>query len=56
MPAVLYGFTSISNKASTEAGISVGYYLIFVGIAIVAIGAVFTQLMPGSGDSDADKN
>jgi len=48
LPAFFYGVSNVFAKASTNAGMSVGGHLFFIGIAISAIGIVFNQFLPGS--------
>ncbi|MDP7247443.1 MAG: hypothetical protein QF741_02345 [Candidatus Peribacteraceae bacterium] len=40
VPALLYGFSGMFAKASNEAGISVGIYLLIIGISIAALGGI----------------
>lgn len=41
LPAVLFSFSSVSQKFSTAAGIGSGPLLIFIGFTVAAVGAVF---------------
>ncbi len=47
LPALLYGVSSVFAKSSTNAGMSVGGHLFFIGIAISATGLLFNLLLPG---------
>lgn len=38
LPAVCFGLTTVFNKASVNSGISLGYYIIFVGLAVSIAG------------------
>lgn len=48
LPALFYGVSSVFAKSSTNAGMSVGGHLIFIGIAISAMGVVFNLILPGN--------
>lgn len=41
LPALLYGATNVFTKASTKAGIGIGYYLMIIGISITLVGVGF---------------
>ncbi|MEM9007723.1 MAG: hypothetical protein AAGE59_29940 [Cyanobacteria bacterium P01_F01_bin.86] len=47
LPALFYGISSVFAKSSTNAGMSVGGHLFFIGIAISVTGLVFNLLLPG---------
>ena len=46
IPAVLYGFSGMFAKASNDAGISVGLYLLIIGLTIVVTGGIFAIVNP----------
>ncbi|MEO0824692.1 MAG: hypothetical protein AAFW84_06230 [Cyanobacteria bacterium J06635_15] len=48
LPALFYGVSSVFAKSSTNAGMSVGGHLFFIGIAISGVGLLFNLLLPGS--------
>jgi len=48
LPALFYGVSSVFAKSSTNAGMSVGGHLFFIGIAISLTGLLFNQLLPGN--------
>jgi uncharacterized membrane protein len=47
LPALFYGVSSVFAKSSTNAGMSVGGHLFFIGIAISVTGLLFNQWLPG---------
>ena len=47
LPAILYGVSAIFAKSSANAGIPVGWHLVWVGLAVSATGAVLQLLLPG---------
>lgn len=46
LAAVLYGFSGIFAKASNQAGIGLGWYLVITGVVIAATGAAFFLFFP----------
>jgi drug/metabolite transporter (DMT)-like permease len=46
VPAVLFGFTNLFIKSSTEEGIGLPIYLIVVGLAAVMIGCILAFFFP----------
>lgn len=40
LPALLFGFSGICQKWSSQHGISTGAYLVFIGLGVVSVGAV----------------
>ena len=40
VPAILFGLSTVFNKSSVLAGISLGFYMLFVGLAVILVGAV----------------
>jgi drug/metabolite transporter (DMT)-like permease len=46
LAAVLYGFTGVFAKASTQAGIGLGPYMFIAGISIAAVGVVAFLINP----------
>ncbi|MEL7314567.1 MAG: hypothetical protein AAFN08_06405 [Cyanobacteria bacterium J06559_3] len=48
LPALFYGISSVFAKSSSNAGMSVGGHLIFIGIAISATGLLFNLFLPGN--------
>lgn len=46
IPAIAYTFSNTLAKTSTQAGIGVGPYLLFVGMGILIIGVLFTFVLP----------
>lgn len=48
LPALFYGVSSVFAKSSTNAGMSVGGHLFFIGIAISGVGLLFNLFLPGS--------
>lgn len=46
-PALFYGVSNIFAKTSSNAGMSIGGHLLFVGIAISAVGGLMSLLLPG---------
>ncbi|MEO0534525.1 MAG: hypothetical protein AAF215_11755 [Cyanobacteria bacterium P01_A01_bin.123] len=48
LPALFYGVSSVFAKSSTNAGMSVGGHLFFIGIAISGVGLLLNLLLPGS--------
>lgn len=48
LPALFYGLSSVFAKTSTNAGMSVGGHLFFIGIAISAVGVLFNWMLPGN--------
>ncbi|MEM6521903.1 MAG: hypothetical protein AAF722_21530, partial [Cyanobacteria bacterium P01_C01_bin.70] len=47
LPALFYGVSSVFAKTSSNAGMSVGGHLFFIGIAISAMGGLFNLFLPG---------
>lgn len=48
LPAIGYALFAIWTKYGTESGIGTGPFLVLVGIACVAVGAVFSWLLPAT--------
>lgn len=48
LPALFYGVSSVFAKSSTNAGMSMGGHLFFIGIAISGTGVLFNFLLPGN--------
>ncbi len=48
LPALFYGLSSVFAKTSSNAGMSVGGHLFFIGIAISVMGGVFNLFLPGN--------
>tara|TARA_Y100000310_G_scaffold329686_1_gene399996 strand:- start:279 stop:719 length:441 start_codon:yes stop_codon:yes gene_type:complete len=46
VPALAYTVSNTLSKSSTQAGIGVGPYLLFIGLGILIVGVVFTYAMP----------
>jgi transporter family protein len=46
VPALAYTVSNTLAKSSTQAGIGVGPYLLFIGLGILIVGVVFTYAMP----------
>lgn len=46
IPALAYTASNTLAKSSTQAGIGIGPYLLFVGAGILVVGMVFALLMP----------
>lgn len=46
LPALAYTVSNTLAKSSTQAGIGVGPYLLFIGLGILIVGVVFTYTMP----------
>lgn len=46
LAAVLYGLTGLSSKASIQAGIGLGIYLLIIGLSIAAVGGVLFFFLP----------
>ena len=44
--ALLYGISNVFTKASIQAGIGIGWYLIIIGIVTALVGAVFFLMIP----------
>ncbi len=44
--ALLYGISNLFTKASTQAGIGIGWYLIIIGIVTAMVGVVFFIIIP----------
>ncbi|MEM1368256.1 MAG: hypothetical protein AAGG02_09600 [Cyanobacteria bacterium P01_H01_bin.15] len=42
LPAIFYGFTNISAKFSTNAGIGIAPYLIVIGLTVTVVGCGFS--------------
>lgn len=40
IPAVLFGLSTVFNKSSVLAGISLGFYMLSVGLAVMLVGGV----------------
>jgi transporter family protein len=47
LPALFYGVSSVFAKTSSNAGMSVGGHLFFIGIAVSLTGLLFNRLVPG---------
>ncbi len=47
LPALFYGVSSVFAKSSTNAGMSIGGHLFFIGIAISITGMLFHFFWPG---------
>ncbi|MEM1308367.1 MAG: hypothetical protein AAGF98_02505 [Cyanobacteria bacterium P01_H01_bin.153] len=47
LPALFYGVSSVFAKTSSNAGMSVGGHLFFIGIAISVMGGLFNLFLPG---------
>ncbi len=47
LPAVCYGIAGLFSKTSTDAGMPVGSHLVFIGLAVSAVGGIFNQFLPG---------
>lgn len=45
-PAFIYGFSNVFAKASNDAGIGVGIYLVIAGLSIAVTGGVFALISP----------
>jgi transporter family protein len=45
-PAIFFGLSGILQKYSTQAGISMPFYLIFVGLGVVALGLFMQIVLP----------
>lgn len=39
VPAILFGLSAVFNKTSVLTGISLGFYMLFVGLAVLVVGA-----------------
>ena len=48
LPAIFYGTSSVFAKTSSNAGMSVGGYLFFIGIAVSLTGVLFNVALPGT--------
>ena len=48
LPALFYGVSSVFAKSSTNAGMSVGGHLFFIGITVSITGLLFNVLLPGN--------
>lgn len=48
LPALFYGLSSVFAKTSSNAGMSVGGHLFFIGIAISVMGGLFNLFLPGN--------
>ncbi|MEM0979827.1 MAG: hypothetical protein AAGH78_06090 [Cyanobacteria bacterium P01_H01_bin.58] len=48
LPALFYGVSSVFAKSSTNAGMSVGGHLVFIGMAVSSIGLLFNLWLPGN--------
>lgn len=48
LPALFYGISSVFAKSSTNAGMSVGGHLVFIGMAVSITGLLFNLLLPGN--------
>ena len=46
LPAILFGVSNLFVKASNQAGIGLGPYMIMTGIAVVIVGIAFLFVMP----------
>lgn len=46
LPALCYGVAGVFSKTSTNAGMTVGNHLVFVGLAVSVVGGVFNHLLP----------
>lgn len=44
--ALLYGISNLFTKASTQAGIGIGWYLIVIGVVVTMAGLVFFFIIP----------
>ena len=53
LPALFYGLSSVFAKTSSNAGMSVGGHLFFIGIAISVMGGVFNLFLPRNAPSIA---
>jgi transporter family protein len=47
LPALFYGVSSLFAKTSSNAGMSVGGHLFFIGIAISLTGLLYNRWLPG---------
>jgi transporter family protein len=48
LPALFYGTSSVFAKTSSNAGMSVGGHLFFIGIAVSLTGVLFNLALPGT--------
>jgi len=48
LPAIFYGTSSVFAKTSSNAGMSVGGHLFFIGIAVSLTGVLFNWVLPGT--------
>lgn len=48
LPALFYGVSNIFAKTSSNAGMSVGGHLFFIGIAVSVMGVLFNLVFPGN--------
>lgn len=48
LPALFYGVSSVFAKSSTNAGMSVGGHLVFIGMAVSSTGLLFNLWLPGN--------
>lgn len=48
LPALGYALFAVWTKYGTQAGIGAGPFLVFVGLACVAVGALFSWLLPSN--------
>jgi len=46
VPAVMYGGANLSAKIVAQMGVGVGWYIIFAGLGVCAIGALLFLLIP----------
>lgn len=47
-PALLFGIAGAFSKTSGDAGMPVGPHMMFIGLAVTAVGALFQLLLPGA--------
>lgn len=48
LPALLFGIAGAFSKTSGNAGMPVGPHMMFVGLAVTAVGVLFQLVLPGS--------
>jgi hypothetical protein len=46
LPAIAFGISGVFSKASTQAGIGLGLYLMIAGLAVTACGIIIFLLLP----------
>jgi uncharacterized membrane protein len=47
LPAIFYGVSAIFAKSSANAGMTVGWHLFWIGLAVSAMGVILQAFIPG---------